>query len=288
MKQGFTKQHQETGYTQIRNEVLQNKKLSLRAKGLYSLIYSKPNGWQFSIERLSWESMETAYQTTKAIKELEEQKYLFRKKHNDGRKSWYICHDCIEPVWEKPNLQKLHVAKSKTISNKDKKSNKDDIGSSPKNTLLRPKDKERLEKIQSADVLIDDPDHIRENKEKRKHRVEEARKTGRPANWIYELLTRMKAKRGIKSISMQGDASGNALTTLRAEIQEQEGYIKTGEIKERIWKAYESLYNGWSGDKSKVTFVTLRRFWTEHDGQGKIEIPKEEVTNIEDLYKNNC
>ncbi len=108
----------EVGFTQVKNTILADKNLSLKAKGLYGLIYSKPENWDFAVERLAKESRDNFDGTNNAVKELETFGYLERVKRPDGRKDWHIH---IEPTREKPKLGKTQVGKIQTISNKEKR-----------------------------------------------------------------------------------------------------------------------------------------------------------------------
>ena len=121
------------GFTQIKNEVLQDKELSFKAKGIFCLIYSKPNNWDFSVRRLAQESKDEFDSVNSGIKELEESGYLNRIKLSSGRKEWNISYSQVvkKPTREKAYLGKSLLGKITTISNKDKlvikknKSNKD-------------------------------------------------------------------------------------------------------------------------------------------------------------------
>lgn len=139
---------------------------------------------------------------------------------------------------------------------------KDDKSSSSENAK---KQIPIIEGMQLASDMVDDPDCIREKKEERRIRVEASKKTGRPASWVYDLLTRMKNELGITTI-MRGDASSKALKDMRKDIEESEGRQKTDEFKERVWGGYIRLKDSWDEKKyGRLTFVQLRRFWTEND-----------------------
>jgi len=43
-------------FTIVPNELINDKSVSFKAKGLYAYIHSKPNGWEFSSERIAQES----------------------------------------------------------------------------------------------------------------------------------------------------------------------------------------------------------------------------------------
>jgi len=109
----------EVSFTQIKNTVLTDKNLSLKAKGLYGLIYSKPENWDFSVERLASESRDNFDATNNAVKELEKLGYLERVKRADGKKDWHIHLEPKNPTREKPYLGKSLLGKIPTISNKE-------------------------------------------------------------------------------------------------------------------------------------------------------------------------
>jgi hypothetical protein len=138
--------------------------------------------------------------------------------------------------------------------------------SSSKKIPIRESDKQRLKEIKTADQLPDDPDCIKENKKERQKQVDNAKKSRRPTSWVYDLLMRMKKEISAGSVSMRADASAKALAELRKDIEEQEGKQETNTLKERIWKSYLHLLDRWNQEKyGRPTFVTLRRYWVEHD-----------------------
>lgn len=71
-------------FTVISNEVLSNPKISLKAKGLYSFLCSKPNNWKFSYLGLSSQLLESEKQLRPLIRELVENKLLIRYAIKDG------------------------------------------------------------------------------------------------------------------------------------------------------------------------------------------------------------
>ena len=87
-------------YTTISNYHLRDKNLSLKAKGLLTLILALPEDWNFTIRGLSAICKEGAESIGTALKELEKGGYLVRKRVRgaDGRMSdteynfWTIRH----------------------------------------------------------------------------------------------------------------------------------------------------------------------------------------------------
>lgn len=146
MKDKLVKQM--TGFTQVANQVLNDNKLSLKAKGMYAYIYSKPDGWDFAIRRIADEQKDGVESASVAIRELEKAGYIKRERLASGR---VIYHILVEPVsYLKPHTGNpyqaephtgnpdmgfptvgfSHSGKTRTVSNKEgeaikSKSNKD-------------------------------------------------------------------------------------------------------------------------------------------------------------------
>tara|TARA_R100001086_G_C11847959_1_gene260622 strand:- start:8374 stop:9063 length:690 start_codon:yes stop_codon:yes gene_type:complete len=72
-------------FTQVANEVLQDPKLSAKAKGIYAYLYSKPEGWDFAIERIAQEFTDGERAIRSGIQELEANGYLYRERLQSGR-----------------------------------------------------------------------------------------------------------------------------------------------------------------------------------------------------------
>jgi hypothetical protein len=112
MKEKLTKE--DVGFAQIKNDVLTDGNLSLKAKGLFAYLYSKPDDWDFSGDRMADENLDGRKSIYSALKELEKSGYLIRTKRPDGRVDYQISHS------KKPNVQKGQQAKinEKTYSPK--------------------------------------------------------------------------------------------------------------------------------------------------------------------------
>lgn len=83
------KQHR-TRYATIDNEILQDRRLSYRARGIASFIFSKPDGWPVTIENLmGGEGAEGRDAIRTALQELATLGYLMRRRESDtnGQKS---------------------------------------------------------------------------------------------------------------------------------------------------------------------------------------------------------
>lgn len=127
-------------FTVMSNHHLRNKNLSLRAKGLLSVMLSLPEEWDYTLKGLAHISKEGVDAIRSAIKELEKFGYIerHRKRNKKGqlKTSEYIIHELpilpepkqTEPILENPTLDnptqgkstQLNTNKSNTeISNTD-------------------------------------------------------------------------------------------------------------------------------------------------------------------------
>ena len=97
------------------NEILNNKNLSFKAKGLFAYIQSKPDGWDFSAARIANDSNDGVDSVTSGLKELEENGYLIRRKFNG--EGGLLCTEYVlidkpeQPLREKPRTVKPRTEK---------------------------------------------------------------------------------------------------------------------------------------------------------------------------------
>lgn len=94
-----------TNYTKIDNTYLEDKNISLKAKGLLTLMLSLPDVWNFNINGLRLLCKESRLAITNALKELEKNRYLIIEKghSSDGK----FLYNYI--VYEKQYAQKVHT-----------------------------------------------------------------------------------------------------------------------------------------------------------------------------------
>lgn len=123
--------HADSGFAQIPNALLNDESISFKAKGLFAFLFSKPNGWSFSAERMAKQTKDGVDSIYSGLKELEKVGYLERLKNQDGTMDYLLHIDKI-PVCEIPSRGNSQVGKSPDISNKDilvikNNSNKDNI-----------------------------------------------------------------------------------------------------------------------------------------------------------------
>lgn len=94
-------------YTVMCNHHLKNRALSLKAKGLLSLMLSLPDDWDYTLKGLAHISLESIDAIRKAIGELENEGYITRSRERDEqgklRGTEYIIRE--KPISEKPMLE---------------------------------------------------------------------------------------------------------------------------------------------------------------------------------------
>jgi hypothetical protein len=118
----------QTPFTQISNEMLNRKDLSLTAKGLFAYMFSKPDGWNFTINSMAKQLKEGTTAIGNALKDLKELGYIEYVKFSDGTGEYVLRHepdlknDDLNPEdqnLEMPNFENAYLAKPNRISNKD-------------------------------------------------------------------------------------------------------------------------------------------------------------------------
>ena len=109
-------------YTTMSNYHLRDRRLSLKAKGLLSLILSLPDGWDYSVRGLASICKESPDGIATPLKELEKFGYLFREQTrcSNGRlgKVEYVIYEQPQdnsPEQELPCPEKPYTAKPDTV-----------------------------------------------------------------------------------------------------------------------------------------------------------------------------
>ena len=75
----------EKDFVQIPNSIFASNGISLKAKGLLSLMLSLPDSWNFSIEGIASRCKESRQSIAAAVKELEEAGYIKRSMVRDDK-----------------------------------------------------------------------------------------------------------------------------------------------------------------------------------------------------------
>lgn len=148
----MTKLKVKNRYATVPNGLLNDKRISFKSKGIYAYIQSKPDGWDFSIQRISYESKESIDAIRSGVHELEAVGYLERIKFQNEKGHWeieYILHE--NPVMEcsaggDPTLE--NPTKENYINNINKEYNKKEIINKENNNIF-------LEKKINLDHIAD-------------------------------------------------------------------------------------------------------------------------------------
>ena len=119
-------QKQNVPFTQVANAVLNDPKLSWKAKGLFAYLFSKPEGWDFSAARMINNSNDGERTTKTGLQELEKAGYLIRERLSTGKVKYHLKFSKEPEVENQPWDEKAQVlkcpnAETALISNKEEK-----------------------------------------------------------------------------------------------------------------------------------------------------------------------
>ena len=94
-----------TNYTKIDNRYLEDKNISLKAKGLLTLMLSLPDNWKFNVNGLCLLCKESKNAVNSAVKELKDNKYLeVEKTYDESGRFIYVY-----IIYEYPDDSKGHL-----------------------------------------------------------------------------------------------------------------------------------------------------------------------------------
>jgi len=119
-------------FTQVSNELLNDKEISLKAKGIYAYMLSKPTDWNFTIKSMSKQLKEGSDAIMNALNELKIKGWLVYNKNTNGSGVYELLYfpnsenpNKAQPKPENPNQGFPNLGKPERINNKDYTSNKD-------------------------------------------------------------------------------------------------------------------------------------------------------------------
>lgn len=91
-------------FAQISNQILQDDRLSYRARGIAAAMLSRPPGWTTSSERLASAGVEGREAVRSALKELEKFGYLIRTRAQGDKGHWVHSQEIYDiPTIEEPS-----------------------------------------------------------------------------------------------------------------------------------------------------------------------------------------
>lgn len=111
------------------NELLNDSAISLKAKGLYVYMQSKPPEWSFSLDKIAYQNKDGKDSVRNAINELVQSGYLTKKRVGKAGGSTIFVYQLENPTLENPTLGNPMVGKSNVGKSNDivikKESNKE-------------------------------------------------------------------------------------------------------------------------------------------------------------------
>ena len=138
-------------YTVMSNHHLRNKNLSLKAKGLMSLMLSLPPNWDYSVGGLVAICKESHTSIRSALKELEENHYLIRERKN-SEKGYFVYEYTLYEMPEAHTGNQHAVKEDADVMHTENGTqiNKDVLNTDKLNTYELNKEKEK----EINDVLV--------------------------------------------------------------------------------------------------------------------------------------
>ena len=121
-----------TAFGIVPNNLLNNTDISLKAKGLFAYLQSKPSGWDFTLKGIVSQVKENIDAVRAGVKELELAGYLVRKNYQNEKGQWDCDYNLYleptesqplseKPHWEKPHTVFPHTENAYTKERKNKK-----------------------------------------------------------------------------------------------------------------------------------------------------------------------
>lgn len=146
-------------YTVMSNHHLRNKSISLKAKGLMSLMLSLPPNWDYSIGGLAAICKESHTSIRNALKELEQNQYLIRERKNNEK--GYFTYEYTLYEVPSPHAGFQHTDSAYTVKQHMEEAHTEDDRQISKEELI--KDKINKEKI-NKDKTTTNKSKIKKNR----------------------------------------------------------------------------------------------------------------------------
>lgn len=94
-------------FTQVPNNLLYDPDISFKAKGLWAYMSAKPDGWNFSADRIAMETKEERKAILAGLKELSGAGYITAKKLKDGRIEYTLHWEVLRTSMSGTELENL-------------------------------------------------------------------------------------------------------------------------------------------------------------------------------------
>ena len=106
-------------FTQVSNIVLNDKRLSLKAKGLYAYLFSKPDNWIFLVDIILSDIKEGRDAFYSALNELIKNGYIIKyRERKENGKLGGVIYEFIDPTGDLPEAEKP-TTENPTLENPD-------------------------------------------------------------------------------------------------------------------------------------------------------------------------
>jgi hypothetical protein len=163
-----------TPFVQIDKTPLQDKNLSLKAKGLLAYLLSLPDNWQIYVSELQNHSKDGRDSTTTALNELIENKYVLReKKREKGKFKGYEYTVSDTPFTEKPKTVKPKTENNELIitNNNNNKDFNNKTSKSVKETHTQDFLNSEIEKLKQQVLSLKKEKETQEKSSEKKERA---------------------------------------------------------------------------------------------------------------------
>lgn len=189
-------------YARVPNGLLNDKNVSLKAKGLFALIESKPEDWDFSARGLASQAKESVDAISSGLKELEDIGFLKRERYQDKQGHWQVNYHLYDesprqesPRLENPRQEDPDTGKSPNIQRKTNKERLTNNTNTNNDTLL----KELLNKVTGRNFRVLPNGYKKTLKEFTLEEIEKALLTMKKDKWHSERWGSLKSDYLIRS-----------------------------------------------------------------------------------------
>ena len=140
-------------YTVVPNHHLKDKTISLKAKGLLTVMLSLSDNWDYSIIGLNSISKEGVKAIRSTLNELKEHRYLVIRKFNNDKGQYEYIYDIYEePYTPKGDVVKGYAVKGTQLNTKELNTNNKDKLDKPLNSITNELIKRKF--IESSDLEL--------------------------------------------------------------------------------------------------------------------------------------
>lgn len=175
------KNKQNIPFTQVANTVLNDARLTLKAKGMFAYLFSKPDGWDFSSNRMVQDHKEGRKSMMSALRELELYNYLRRSRLPDGKMDYILAYsDDIELQFPEGTKGGYTLSSQRAYAQREPIKNKEE------------KNKEILEKGENKILGERTESKVQENTIQENKKIAEMIELFRPVNPMINNLFKRK------------------------------------------------------------------------------------------------